>query len=292
MISKKDLNRRDFIKYSSLLSAGTLLLPSFMLKKQAAVGVQLYTVRDLMQSDPRGTLKKIADIGYKKVEAAGYNEGLFYGMKPIEFKEVLTDLGLKMPSSHYSSGLANPDKVGTLNNGWEKVVEDAKEADIKYMVLAYLTDDERKSIDDYKKVAELLNKAGEICKKNNIQLTYHNHDFEFKRFGDELPYDILLNEVDASLLDMELDLYWTVKAGLDPVKLFKDHPGRFPLWHVKDMNTAGEFSEVGTGVIDFKAIFDNKKVAGLKHFFVEQDKTVKPPLESITISFENVNKII
>ena len=292
MTLKKEFNRRDFLKYSSLLSAGAILLPSFMLKKQTAAGVQLYTVRDLMQSDPKGTLKKIADIGYKKVEAAGYNEGLFYGMKPAEFKKILSDLGLSMPSSHYSSGLANPEKVGTLNNGWEKVVEDAKEADIKYMVLAYLTEDERKSIDDYKKVAELLNKAGEICKKNNIQLAYHNHDFEFQKIDGKLPYDILLNEVDESLLELELDLYWTVKAGLDPVKLFKDHPGRFPLWHVKDMNTAGDFSEVGTGVIDFKAIFEHKKTAGLKHFFVEQDKTVKPPLESITISYNNLEEII
>src|SRR5690606_25484534 len=114
----------------------------------------------------------------------------------------------------------------------------------------------------------------------------------FQKIDGKLPYDILLNEVDESLLEMELDLYWTVKAGLDPVKLFKDHPGRFPLWHVKDMNTAGDFSEVGTGVIDFKAIFEHKKTAGLKHFFVEQDKTVKPPLESITISYNNLEEII
>jgi sugar phosphate isomerase/epimerase len=292
MTSKTQFNRRDFLKYSSLLTAGTLVLPSFIFKKNASVGVQLYTIRDLMQSDPKGTLKKVADLGYKKVEAAGYNEGLFYGMKPAEFKKVLSDLGLKMPSSHYSSGLANPEKVGTLNNGWEKVVEDAKNADLEYMVLAYLTEDERKTIGDYKKVAALLNQAGEICKQNGIKLAYHNHDFELKTLDNELPYDILLKEVDPSLLVMELDLYWTVKAGLDPVQLFKDHPGRFPLWHVKDMNEAGEFTEVGTGVIDFTRIFDNKKAAGLKHFFVEQDRTVKPPLESIEISYKNVINLI
>lgn len=292
MTSKTQFNRRDFLKYSSLLTAGTLMLPSFVFKKNASVGVQLYTIRELMQSDPKGTLKKVADLGYKKVEAAGYNEGTFYGMKPAEFKKVLTDLGLQMPSSHYSSGLANPEKVGTLNNGWEKVVDDAKTADIDYMVLAYLTEDERKSIDDYKKVADLLNKAGEICKQNDIKLAYHNHDFELKMLDNKLPYDILLKEVDPSLLVMELDLYWTVKAGLDPVQLFKDNPGRFPLWHVKDMNEAGGFSEVGTGVIDFKRIFENKKTAGLKHFFVEQDQTVKPPLESIEISYNNVLGLI
>jgi len=292
MISKTQFNRRDFLKYSSLMAAGTLVLPSFVFKKNASVGVQLYTVRDLMQSDPKGTLKKVADLGYKKVEAAGYNEGLFYGMKPTEFKKVLADLGLAMPSSHYSSGLANPEKVGTLNNGWEKVVEDAKNADVEYMVLAYLTEDERRNIGDYKKVAALLNRAGEICKQNNIKLAYHNHDFELKTLDNELPYDILLKEVDPSLLVMELDLYWTVKAGLDPVQLFKDHPGRFPLWHVKDMNEEGDFSEVGTGVIDFKRIFNNKKTAGLKHFFVEQDSTVGPPLESIKTSYKNVIDLI
>ena len=292
MTIKKEISRRDFVKYGTLLSAGAVLLPSLIFKKEPAVGVQLYTVRDLMASDPKGTLKKIADMGYKKVEAAGYNEGLFYGMKPAEFKKVLKDLGLKMPSSHYSSGISNLERIGTLSNGWEKVVQDAKEADIDYMVLAYLTEEERRSLDDYKKVAELLNKAGEICEKHNIQLGYHNHDFEFQTIDGEVPYDILLKEVSPDLLVMELDLYWTAKAGFDPVKLFNEHPGRFPLWHVKDMDTAGNFSEVGTGVIDFKSIFAAKEKAGMKHFYVEQDKTVRPPLESIKISYDNLKEVL
>lgn len=292
MAFHKGVTRRNFLKYSSLLSAGTMLLPSFILKKQHDIGVQLYTVRDLMASDPKGTLKKIAEIGYKKVESAGYNEGLFYGMKPAEFKSVLGDLGLKLPSSHYMSGISSPNRKGTLSNGWEQAVQDAKEANIDYMVLAYLMEEERKTTDDYKKVAELLNKAGEVCKENNIQLAYHNHDFEFQAIEGVVPYDMLLKEVGADLMKMELDLYWTVKAGYVPTKLFEESPGRFPLWHVKDMDTSGNFSEVGTGTIDFQAIFDQKEKAGLKHFFIEQDITVKPPLESIQISYDNVQKFI
>lgn len=289
---KNDINRRDFIKYSSLLSAGALLLPSCMLQPQASIGLQLYTVRDLMQSDAEGTLTKVANIGYKEVESAGYNEGLFYNMKPAAFKNMIVDLGLKHPSGHYMSGISNPEKVGTLSNGWEKVVEDAKEAGLTYMVLAYLTEEERRSIDDYKRLAELLNKAGEICKNNGVQLAYHNHDFEFQTIAGDLPYDILLNEVDSDLMVMELDLYWAVKAGFDPVELFSNHPGRFPLWHVKDMDTAGDFSEVGTGLIDFRKIFSAKEKAGLKHFFVEQDQTKGSPLESIQISYTNIKKIV
>src|SRR5690606_12518807 len=286
----KRIDRRNFVKYAGFFSAGTLLLPSLTLKGKDDIGVQLYTVRDLMGSDPKGTLEKIAKIGYRKVESAGYNEGLFYGMKPAEFKKTLKDLKLDLPSSHYMSGIATPDRKGTLTNGWEKAVDDAKAAGIKYMVLAYLTEEERKTLDDYKKVAEALNKAGEICKANDIRLAYHNHDFEFQPIDGTIPYDLLLKEVAPELMDMELDLYWSVKAGHDPVKLFNENPERFPLWHVKDMDTAGNFSEVGTGTIDFQTIFDNRKKAGLKHFFVEQDVTVKPPLESIGISYKNVKE--
>ena len=153
------------------------------------------------------------------------------------------------------------------------------------MVCAYLSADERKGIDDYKYAADQLNIAGERCKKAGIQLCYHNHDFEFIKEGDVLPYDILL-ATDENLVKMEVDLYWITKAGHDPVALFEQHPGRFPLWHVKDMDNTEkkDFTEVGSGIIDFKKIFKQSKKAGMKYFFVEQDKCPGSPFDSITKS--------
>ena len=174
-------------------------------------------------------------------------------------------------------------------NDWDKAVDDAAEVGIKYMVCAYLSEEERGDLDQYKKVADQLNIAGERCKKSGIQLCYHNHDFEFKKQGDQYPYDVLLSS-DKNLVKMELDLYWVTKAGQDPIALFKKHPGRFPLWHVKDMDNTPEqaFAEVGSGTIDFKEIFKHKKEAGMKCFFVEQDKCPGDPFDSITKSIKYI----
>jgi sugar phosphate isomerase/epimerase len=148
-------------------------------------------------------------------------------------------------------------------------------------------------MDDYKKHAQLFNQAAEVCKKSGIQFGYHNHDFEFVTLEGQTPYDFLLKETDPKLVQMELDLYWISFAGKDPVAYFKKHPGRFPLWHVKDMEKSGErsFTEVGNGSINFQRLFDAKKTAGLKHFFVEQDVSKRTPLESIEISIQNVKKL-
>ena len=175
---------------------------------------------------------------------------------------------------------------GNVLNGWEKAVEDAKAIGHDYMVLAYLTPPERKSLDDYKKIAENLNKAGEVCKKAGIQLCYHNHEFEFEAMNGQLPFDILTGETDAGLVKIELDLYWAMVAGQDPVALFKKHKGRIALWHVKDMDKTPKknFTEVGNGVIDFTTIFKNAKTSGMKHFFVEQDVCPGSPFDSISQS--------
>ena len=159
------------------------------------------------------------------------------------------------------------------------------------MVCAFLAVEERGTSDHYKYVAEQLNIAGERCKKSGIQLCYHNHNFEFEKQGDTYPYDILLG-CDKNLVKMEIDLYWIKKAGQDAIKIFHEHPGRFPLWHVKDMdNTADQnFTEVGSGIIDFKEIFKYKSLAGMKYFFVEEDKCPGSPFDSITKSIDYIKK--
>ena len=257
------------------------------------VGLQLYTLRDLMAKDPVGTLKSVADIGYKEVESFGYSNGKFFGKTPKEYAALLKDLGLSEPSGHYGTGKATPDAKGTLTNGWQQAVDDAAAIGQKYMVCAYLTPDERTKLDDYKQFADLFNKSAEVCKAAGIQFCYHNHDFEFKVMDGQVPYGVLLNGTDKELVKLELDLYWATFAGQDPVALFKEHPGRFPLWHVKDMEKTPEraFAPVGTGSIDFQRIFDAKNSAGMKYYFVEQDVCKLPPLESIAISLKNVEKL-
>jgi sugar phosphate isomerase/epimerase len=282
--------RRSFIKTSALLSAGLLVAPSLFAYDKKYIGLQLYTVRDAMGKDPAGTLAKVAQIGYTSVEGASYGGAeKFYGMDVPTFAKVLKDNGLIMPSAHYGlgeekyNGKATP---GTILNDWQKAVDDASAVGLKYMVCAYLTQNERGTLDHYKQVAEDFNKAGEVCKKSGIQLCYHNHDFEFIKQDDKYPYEMLLIHADPDLVKMEMDIYWITKANQDPITIFNQHPGRFPLWHVKDMNNKPDrmFTEVGNGIIDFKKIFKHAKKAGLQYFFVEQDICPGSPFDSITQS--------
>ncbi|MFD1467091.1 sugar phosphate isomerase/epimerase family protein [Hymenobacter caeli] len=289
------LSRRSFLASSALLSAGLLVSPSLLAYNKRYIGLQLYTVREAMAKDPAGTLAQLAKIGYNSVEGATYTGSQqFYGMTPQAFAALLKQNGLIMPSSHYRLGeeMANGAPVpGTMLHDWDRAVDDAAAAGVKYMVCAYLSEAERGTLDHYKYVADQLNKAGERCQKAGLQLCYHNHDFEFKAQNGQLPYDLLL-ATDKKLVQMELDLYWVTKAGHDPLALFKQHPGRFPLWHVKDMDKTLQqaFTEVGNGSIDFKKIFAHAKEAGLQYFFVEQDATPGSPFDSVTESIDYIKK--
>jgi sugar phosphate isomerase/epimerase len=291
------LSRRAFVKSASLLSAGVLAAPALLAKAKTDIGVQLYTLREAMEKDPVGTLARVAQLGYTTVEGATYTGSQkFYGMTPTAFAAALKKAGLTMPSSHYLLGEQENNgqpTQGTILHGWDKAVDDAAQVGIKYMVCAYLTESERGNLDHYKLLTERLNKAGERCKKAGIQLCYHNHDFEFQAQDGKLPYDLLL-ATDKNLVKMELDLYWATKAGQDPVALFQKHPGRFPLWHVKDMDKtpARNFTEVGNGSIDFKRIFAQAQTSGLKYFFVEQDQTPGSPFDSIQQSISYIKRTL
>ncbi len=276
-------NRRDFLKSAAALTAGSFIIPSLVSGKAPSkvIGLQLYTVRDQLKSDLKGTLEAVAKIGYNSLEAAGYdlNERTFYGMAPSEFAKLTKSLGMKLRSTHTAF---EPDVADT-------VCEDAANAGVEYVIYPYLSDQYRKDLDGYKATAEKFNKLGDIAKKYGLKFGYHNHAFEFDKMEGKIPYDILLSDTDPSCVVFEVDLYWMTKAGYDPVKYFHKNPGRFALWHVKDMTKTDDmfFAPVGTGRIDFRKIFDTRKIAGMNYFFVEQDSTKgMDPLESIEISYK------
>lgn len=292
------MKRRTFVKQSSMALLGGLShsesLEGWCKKRKKKLGVQLYTVRDDMAASPEKTLSKLASIGYKEIESAGYNEGKYYGMEVSAFKKLLKDEGLSIPSGHTNTGANEPDKKATMVNDWERVVADAAAIGQKYMVCGYIHDFERKSLDDYKKLTDLFNRSGEICNKYGIQFCFHNHDFEFAKIDDQIPYDLMLERMDPTLANMELDMYWITKAGYDPLDYFKKYPGRFPLWHIKDMADTEEqfFTEVGNGTINFKRIFKEEKLAGMKYFYIEQDVCRdNEPLVSTAISYKNLRKM-
>jgi len=290
-------SRRTFLSNTSMLTAGVLISPSlFSMAPKKIIGLQLYTVRDAMEKDAAGTLARVAQIGFNSVEGATYTgTQKFYGMEAKPFAKLLKDNGLIIPSSHYRLGEEkNKGEIvkGTVLHDWNKAVDDASELGAKYMVCAWLSPEERGSLDHYKYIAEQLNIAGETCKKHGIQLCYHNHDFEFEKQQKIFPFDVLINNADKNLVKFEIDLYWIKKAKQDPVALFKKHPGRFPLWHVKDMDSTPQhsFTEVGNGIIDFKEIFDRADTAGLQYFFVEQDQCPGSPFDSIAKSIAFIRK--
>ncbi|MBO9638485.1 sugar phosphate isomerase/epimerase family protein [Siphonobacter aquaeclarae] len=286
------MNRRNFLQASfglgALAASGMDVLASVQAK---SIGLQLYTLRDDIQKQGiERILEQVAKLGYKKVENFGYTQGKFFGKSPAEYAKILKDNGLSAVSGHYLTARSKKMAMSDgLTKNWSKVIDDAAAIGQKFAVIAYLVDDER-SPEDYKKLVDLLHKGSETTKKAGITLGYHNHDFEFTQRVDGVkPYDLLLKQTPVH---MEMDLYWVTKAGEKPQEYFAKYPGRFPLWHVKDMakTPQQEFAEVGTGSIDFGALFKHAKQAGLKHYFVEQDVCKRPPLESIKISIGNIQK--
>lgn len=251
-------------------------------KPDTKIGLQLYTLREQLQKDQAGVMAQVAQAGYQLVETFDYNNGKYGGMSVQDYSQLLKKNNLETPSGHYYlRGFLFQGK----DDEWKQAIDYARQLGQRYMVVPYLEAGERKNLDAYKKLAGRLNLAGQWCKDAGLQLAYHNHDFEFQPMEGSTGMEVLLKETDKKNVQFEMDLYWVSFAGKDPVALIKQHPGRFPLWHVKDMDNTPErkFTEVGNGVIDFKKIFDCKKKSGMNYFFVEQD--VSPaPLQSIQTS--------
>jgi len=298
----KTQSRRLFLKVSAagamgsfLLSRQGLAVPAPTDLKGYGVGIQLYTVRDAMGADVSGTLKKISDMGYKYLELAGYGNGKFYGYAPADFRKLVNDLGMEIISSHTMV----EDEGITLDNA-KTMAEDHAKLGVKYCVQPWVVPEARTTIASYKKMVADWNLVGKIMKENGIQFGYHNHNFEFDTVEGKIPYfDVFMPGLDKELVTMEIDVFWTTKAGHNPVDLFKKYPGRFQLFHMKDMftredpyyTTDGEddFAPVGDGVIDFKEILTHKDLAGMKYMFVEQDRTKDgKPFEAIQKSITNL----
>ncbi|MBX2928138.1 MAG: sugar phosphate isomerase/epimerase [Saprospiraceae bacterium] len=292
------MDRRKFLRATAVASAGLAANPFHFctpaLKNDVVeIGLQVYTLREELKTDVEGTLRKVAELGYNYIELFGYREGKYFDYSVKDMRQLLDALSLKVHSAHIPTGAAEPQLRGTVTNDLERAVADTKEMGQEYLVCPYLMDFERTSLDDYKRLADTFNRAGETCKEYGIQFGYHNHDFEFFDFDGQKPYDVLLAETDPELVKMELDIYWIKRAGYDHLDYFTRFPGRFPLWHVKDMEDSPEkaFAEVGSGVIDWNAAFAAQTTAGMRYFFVEQDVCKRPPLESVAMSYKYLKSI-
>jgi len=292
------MNRRKFLQ----TSAATGILTSLPFRALAAehrierIGLQLYTVRNAMKSDVEGTIARVAKVGYKEVEFAGY-----FDHSPRDIRALLEKDGLTAPSCHVG--------YDVVENKWPETLEAAHIVGHKYVVCPWIEEKQRHEPDGYKRAAELFNKAGEASAKAGIQFAYHNHNFEFApepAIGNKLPYDFLLENTDPKLVKMEMDLCWISVGGQDPLTYFKRYPGRFPLVHVKDIKKlpklepggpaasleleAHELTDVGSGAIDWKRIFAHSSEAGIRHYFVEQDESADP-FESIRKSYEYLSAL-
>jgi len=287
------MNRREFIQTSLLAALGATTLSSFAPINKRKIGLQLYSLRDIIAKDPKSVLKKVAEFGYKELEAYSYDDGKIFGLKYQEFTQYAKSLGMRVTSCHYPWGKSEKRKMvkGSVMNDWERAVSDAKEAGQEFMVVPYLEADER---NDYKGLCGALNKAGEVCNKYNIRLNYHNHEFEFEQFEGQVAYHLMLKELDPKLVGMEMDLYWMHFANQNPLDYFAKYPGRFEQWHVKDMDKSDRKIQVdvGTGQIDFKSIFAKAKLAGLKHFYIEQEAYPVSSIKSVEQSLLNFQKMI
>lgn len=277
------MNRRNFIKQSALLGAGTIVAPSLFTEAKPIkkFGVQLYSVRDLMPKDAKGTMKKLAEMGYTQFESYGGPDFL-WGMAPKECKTFLGDMGVKMISTHFD-----------MNKDLDKNIERGAEAGLKYMLCPYLGP--QKSLDDWKKKAEQFNQVGEKVSKAGMKFGYHNHDYSFKALEGQIPHELLLANTDPKYVMFELDLCWIVAAGQDTVAHLNKYGKRYELVHIKDMvkdnNGKVTQKDLGLGSVDFATILKTAKKVGVKYYIVEQEQYPSSSIESMQVDADWMKKI-
>ena len=286
------ISRRRFIKQAGAYASAAFILTQ---PRRYKLGLQLYTVRAAIRQDVDGTLARIAGIGYEELETYGFDpNGIrYYGLDAKAFAKRLTDLNLVTPSGHYDLNRYVNTSVDQLKGYVDRCIEGARALGQSYITWPLIDPDSR-TIDKFKVVAERLNIAGEQARRAKLQLAYHNHDFEFIDQNGTRGYDIILKETDPALVKLQMDLYWVARASQTPHDLFRRAPGRFVMWHVKDLHpVSGDYTEVGNGTIDFTKIWPDAELAGLKHFFVEQGGNfTHDPIRSITDSAEYVKRVL
>jgi sugar phosphate isomerase/epimerase len=267
-----EIKRREFIKTTAVATAGMMLSSYLPGCKSASIskdvrdnfGLQLYTLRDVLPNNPKDVLTQVASYGYKQIESYEGQKGMFWGMTNTEFKKLMDDLGMKIVSSHCN-----------INQDFEKKAAEAAQTGMKYLICPYLGP--QKTVDDFKKFAETFNQRGEVCKKNGIRFAYHNHDYGFVPLEGQMPQDVLMQNTDKSLVDFEMDIYWVVTPGQDPIAWIDKYPGRFKLCHIKDRKKGASPSQrdvsvdLGTGSIDFKTILKDAGKKGMEYYIVEQE---------------------
>jgi sugar phosphate isomerase/epimerase len=284
------MKRRDFIQSTALAVAGAGLVNSTFAdagsKYKNKVGLQLYSLRDVINKDPKGVLKSVADFGYKELETFGYRDGKLFGMSVKEYGDYVKSLGMKTISGHYG--------IDLLDKGWDKTCADAKSLGQDYVVVPWLNKEFYSSMDVLKKTCASINKAAEVAKESGLKMGYHNHAFEFEQVEGQVMFDVMLKELDAKLVSIEMDIFWVVNAGQDPIAYFEKYPGRFTQWHVKDMDKSDKNrnADVGTGTIDWKKIFAASKKSGMEHFYIEQETYPNNSTESIKNSIKNLLGIV
>jgi sugar phosphate isomerase/epimerase len=296
-------SRRDFLKKSAVGLAGASLLSNSLFafgKPQEIVGIQLYSVRDDMKKDPRATLKQVAGVGYKNVEHASYGDRKFYGYSATEFKKILSDLGMKMPSGHTVLSKKHWDEAKKdFTDQWKYLVEDAATVGQQFVISPSMDAGVRKDYDQLKAFMDLFNKSGELCKKSGMQFGYHNHDFEFSEsLNGQTLYDIIMSSTDPKLVIQQLDIGNLYNGGAKALDIVKKYPGRFASMHVKDEIKATEGNEryestiLAKGIVPVKEIVDlGRSSAGTFEFIIEQESYQgKAPIDCIKEDLEIMKK--
>ncbi len=286
--------RRKFLRHAAAVSVA---LGASTARSAAGsrypLGLQLYTVRDPMEKDAIGTLERVAKLGYRNLETYGFDPASlkYYNRPAVEFKKVLDDLGLKTTTGHYDlhAYLAQPAPAMTAYV--DRCIQGAHALNQQYVTWAWL-DPKSRDVESFKLVARRLNLIGAQAAKAGLKVAYHNHEFEFTPQAGTTGYDILMQETDPDLVNLQLDLYWVAYAATrTPHELFAKQPGRFVMWHLKDMDKAKRYSELGNGTIDFTKIMPDAKLAGLENYFVEQgDNFAVSPMQSIEVSAKYVRQ--
>lgn len=295
-------SRREFIKKSGLALAGAALATNQLFsfnKSKGMLGIQLYSVREAMGKDPLGTLKQIAAMGYQNVEHANYKERKFYGYAPTDFKKLLADMGMKMPSGHTVLGKQHWDESKKdFTDAWKYTIDDAATAGQQYVVSPWLDESIYQTEDSLKRFMEVFNKCGELCKKSGMKFGYHNHHFEFaKKVDGKILYDLILDNTDKNLVAQQLDTGNLFNAGVKAIDIVKKFPGRFELMHVKDEIASSDKEEkfestvLGKGIAQVKEVIDLGQAAGTTQFIIEQEAYQgKSPIDCAKEDFEVMKK--
>ena len=274
------MRRRELLKVLGASIAGSRMAFAADAIKPHPLGIQLYTVRTLMEKSVEDTLEAIAKVGYREVEWAG-----FFNRSARDLRALLRQFGLVSPGGHIDFNVVRDPSA------FARALDDAATLGQRYIVGAWIDEKDRRSVDDWKRIGAQMNAAGTLAQSHGLQFAFHNHEYEFVRVHRTLPYDILLAESDPALVKMEMDLYWLTLYGQDPLTYFAKYPGRFPLVHVKDRDAGGRMVDVGAGMIDFKRIFSKAGQAGIKHYFVEHDEPVSP-MDSARRSYEGLRRLV